>query len=79
MLWAQQGGRAARLQESRTMAAVVAAPRTEAQRTAVRDSCAERPRGWLCGQRGPEDSCVGQLCREAWRMAVQTEGPRGRL
>ena len=28
---------------------MVAAPRTEAQRTAVWDSCAERPREWLCG------------------------------
>ena len=53
MLWAT-GGMAARLQESRAEAGVVAAPRTEAQRTAVWDDCAERPRGWLCGQRGPE-------------------------
>ncbi|KAK2506555.1 hypothetical protein MC885_011616, partial [Smutsia gigantea] len=40
---------AARLQESRAEAGVVAAPRTEAQRMAVQDDCAERPRGWLCG------------------------------
>ena len=32
MLWALHGGRAARLQESRTEAGVVAALRTEAQR-----------------------------------------------
>ena len=45
MLWAQHGGRAARLQESRAEAGVVAAPRTVVQRTAVQDDCAERPRG----------------------------------
>ena len=36
-----------------------------AQRTAVRDECAEKPKGWLCWkavQRGPEDGCAGQLC-----------------
>ena len=33
---------------------VVAVQRTEAQRTAVWEDCAERPRGQLCGQRGPE-------------------------
>ena len=54
MLWVQQSDRAARLQESRAEAGVVAALRTEAQRTAVRDGCAERPGGWLCRQRGPE-------------------------
>ena len=48
---------AARLQENRAEAGVVAAPRTETQRTAVQDSCAGR---------------------EAQRMTVQTEGPRGR-
>ena len=73
---------AARLQESRAEAGVVAAPRTEAQRMAVRDNCAERPRGWLCGttvQRGPEDGCVN---RGAQRMAVWddcAERPRGHL
>ena len=67
MLWAQHSGRAARLQESRAEAGVVAVPRTEAQRMAVQDDCAERPRGQLCGmtvQRGLEDGCVGQLCRQ---------------
>ena len=42
MLWAPHGGRAARLQESRAEAGVVAVPRTEAQRTAVQT---EAPRG----------------------------------
>ena len=63
----------------RAEAGVVAAPRTEDQRTAVQYNCAERPKGQVCGtavQRGPEDGCVG---REAQRMAVQTEGPRGWL
>ena len=68
MLWAGHDGRASRLQESRAEAGVVAAPRTEAQRMAmwddcagreaqrmaVWDGCAEKPRGQLCGQRGPE-------------------------
>ena len=36
---------AARLQESRAEAGVVAALRREAQRTAVWDGCAEGPRG----------------------------------
>ena len=35
MLWARHSGRASRLQESRAEAGVVAALRTEAQRTAV--------------------------------------------
>ena len=59
VLGARRGGRAARLQESRAEAGVVAALRTEAQRMSVWDNCAERPRGRLCGttvQRGPEDS-----------------------
>ena len=58
MLWAQHSGRAARLQESRAEAGVVVVPRTEAQRTAMLDNCAERPRGQLCGtavHRSPED------------------------
>ena len=42
------------LQESRAGAGVVAAPRTEAERMAVWDDFAERPRGRLYGQRGPE-------------------------
>ena len=54
MLWVQHGGRAARLQESRAEAGVVAVLRREAQRTAVWDGCAQKPRGWLCRQRGPE-------------------------
>ena len=57
---------------------MVAAPRTEAQRTAVQDDYAERPRGQLYGttvQRGPENGCVGRLCRKA----VQAERPRGWL
>ena len=54
MLWARHGGRAARLQQSRAEAGVVAAPRTEAQRMAVQDDCVERLGGLLCEQRGPE-------------------------
>ena len=69
MLRAPHSGRAARLQESRAEAGVVAAPRTEAQRMAVQKDCAERPRGQLCGT---------AVQAEAQRMAVQTEGPRGR-
>ena len=41
MLWAQHGGAAARLQESRAEAGVVAAPRTETETAAG----TERPRG----------------------------------
>ena len=43
----------------------------------------EQSRGWSGGSaenRGPEDGCTGQLCREAQRMAVQdgcAEKPRG--
>ena len=74
MLCMQHSGTAAKLQESRAEAGVVAALRTEAQKMALWDSCA----GWLCRQRGLEDGCVGQLCREAQRTAVRTEGPRGR-
>ena len=48
---------------------MVAAPRTDAQRTAVRDDCAERPRGSLYKT---------AVQAEAQRTAVQTEGPRGR-
>ena len=54
LLCTQHGGRTARQLENREEAGVVAAPRTEAQRMAVQDDCAERPRGRLCGQRGPE-------------------------
>ena len=57
VLWAGHGGMAARLQESRAEAGVVAALRTEAQRTAVWDDCGGR---------------------EAQKMAVGAEGPRGR-
>ena len=52
----------------------MAAPRAEAQRRAVQDNCAERPRGWLCGM-AVQEGCAG---REAHRTAVQTEGPRGK-
>ena len=45
VLCAQHSGRAAGLQESRAEAGVVAVPRTEAQRMAVRYDCAEGPRG----------------------------------
>ena len=38
-------------EQSRAEAGVVAAPRREAQRMAVQ---AERSRGWLCRERGPE-------------------------
>ena len=62
------------LQESRAEAGVVAAPRTEAQKTAVWDDCAEMPRGRLCGVT-VWDGCAG---REAQRTAVWTEEPRGR-
>ena len=61
MLWVGHGGRAARLQESRAEAGVVAAPKTEAWRMAVWDNCAKRPGGQRCGtavQRSPEDSCA---------------------
>ena len=40
--------------------AQVAALRTEAQRMAVWDDYAERPRGRLCRQRGLEDGCEGR-------------------
>ena len=81
MLWTCHSGRAARLRESRADAGMVAVLRTEAQRTAVWDDRAERPRGWPCGmavQGGPENGCVGQLCKEAQRMAVWAKRPRGR-
>ena len=64
VLWAQHGGMAARLQESRAEAGVVAALRTEAQRTAVWDDCAERPRGWLCGAAVQAERPRGWLCRQ---------------
>ena len=70
MLWVGHGGRAARLQESRAEAGVVAAPRTEAQRMAVWDRGAERSRGRLYGmtvQRGPEVGCAD---REAQRQRL---------
>ena len=41
----------------------------------------QESRGWSGGSaedRGPEDGCIGWLCREAQRTAVRTEGPRGR-
>ena len=78
MLWAQNGGRAARLQKSRAEAGVVAAPRTEAQRMAVWDDCAEKPRGQLYGTT-VQDGYAGS---EAQRTAVRdgcAEKPRGQL
>ena len=62
--WLLHSCRAARVQESREEAGVVAVPRTEAQRTAVWDGCAERPRGWLCGMTVQAERPGG---REAWR------------
>ena len=68
VLWALHGGTAARLQESRAEAGVVAAPRTEAQRMAV---WTEGPRGWLCREvqrtagwtKGPRDRDWPAACR----------------
>ena len=58
---------AARLQESRAEAGVVAAPRTEAQKTAVWDDCADRPGGQLCRTavwtEGPRDRDWLAACR----------------
>ena len=67
MLWVQHGGRAARLQDSRVEAGVVAVLRTEAQRMAVQDNCAERPGGWLCGTAVWTEGPRGWLCRVAQR------------
>ena len=71
MIWVQHSGMAARLQESRAETGVVAAPRTEAHRPAVREDCAGRE----AQKTAVWDSCVG---REAQRAAVLAEGPRGR-
>ena len=68
MLWAQHGGRAARLQESRAEAGVVAAPRTEAQRTAVRNGYAEAWRTAVRteGPRGRDQVAAYGLALSEW-------------
>ena len=70
MLWVQHSGRAARQQESRAEAGVVAAPRIEAQRAAVWDDCIERPRGWLCGIAMQTEEPKGRDWLAACRLAL---------
>ena len=70
MFWAQHSGRAARLQESRAEAGVVAVPRTEAQRMAVRDGCAggeaQRTAVWTEGPRGRDQLAACRLALSEW-------------
>ena len=73
MLWAQHSGRAARLQESRAEAAVEAALRTEAQRMAVQDNCAERPRGQLCRTAGWTEVPRGRDRLAACRLTLSEQ------
>ena len=58
----------------RAEAGVVAVRRTEAQRMAVWDDCAEGTRGRLCRTAVQAEKPRGRLCR----IAVQTERRRGR-
>ena len=67
MFWADT---VAQLQESQAEAGVVAALRTEAQRTAVRDGCAERPRGQLCGMTVQTEGPRGRDWLVAYRLAL---------
>ena len=68
MLWAQYDGRAAKLQESRAEAGVAAVPRTEAQRMAVRDDCAEAQRTAVRaeGPRGRDWLAAYRLALSEW-------------
>ena len=70
LLCTQHGGRTARQLENREEAGVVAAPRTDAQRTAVRDDCAERPGGRVCGMAVQTERPIGIDWLAAYRLTL---------